>query len=270
MVNLAGDSHHITQKRDQLVAQIKAILEQLRPHGIILDKDSRKRTLRPCRAAEAHTQRVHDLAVKHGVSLRNISLDGTAADIELAKQFQPIEDELRTVLTLAEDTGTQAGSEAWYGVFIVDGGAEPRVRSRDRIRDRLHGHRAAAEERRPRCERAGARVLTAGWPPLRRDSAPGHSGGGGRDGLGGGGVRAWRSTDDSVLGADEEWDAGAGSRREHADANGALGGQWTSTRCHPPVSCGSDCLCGSNARAGTGYMEYGRDLLTGIWNMAVV
>jgi hypothetical protein len=77
--------------------------------------------------------RVHDLAVKHGVSLKNISLDGMAADIELAKQFQPIEDELRTALTLAEDTGTQAGSEAWeaflayYGVLSSMAERDPEV-----------------------------------------------------------------------------------------------------------------------------------------------
>ncbi len=133
MANLVGDSPLTSQKRDKLVAQLKDILEQLRPHGIILDKDSRKRTLRPRKGAEAHMQRVHDLAVKHGVSLKNISLDGMAADIELAKQFQPIEDELRTVLTLAEDTGTQAGSEAWeaflayYGVLSSMAERDPEV-----------------------------------------------------------------------------------------------------------------------------------------------
>ncbi|MBK9259399.1 MAG: hypothetical protein IPM54_06130 [Polyangiaceae bacterium] len=41
----------------------------------------------------------------------------------LASQYQPIEDELRVALQIAEDTGTQAGSEAWeaflayYGVL---------------------------------------------------------------------------------------------------------------------------------------------------------
>ena len=123
MANLVGDKPLTPQKRDKLIAQLKDILEQLRPHGIILDKDSRKRTLRPRKGAEPHMQRVHDLAIKHGVSLKNISLDGMAADLELAKQFQPIEDELRTVLTFAEDTGTQAASEGWeaflgyYGVL---------------------------------------------------------------------------------------------------------------------------------------------------------
>jgi hypothetical protein len=98
-------------------------MELLRPHGTVLQKDDRKRTLRPRRGAEGHMQRVHDLAVKYNVSLKNLSLEGMAADLELATQFQPIEDELRTVLTFAEDTGTQAVSEAWevflgyYGVL---------------------------------------------------------------------------------------------------------------------------------------------------------
>jgi hypothetical protein len=123
MANLVGEKPLTPQKREKLVVQLKEILEQLRPHGIMLNKDSRKRTLRPRKGAEQYMQRVHDLAVKHGVSLKNISLDGMAADLELAKQFQAIEDEARTVLTFAEDTGTQAGSEGWeaflayYGVL---------------------------------------------------------------------------------------------------------------------------------------------------------
>jgi hypothetical protein len=123
MANLVGDKPLTQAKRDKLVAQLKDILEQLRPHGTRLNKDSRKRTLRQRKGAEPHMQRVHDLAVKHGVSLKSISLDGMAADLELAKQFQAIEDEARTVLTFAEDTGIQADSEAWeaflayYGVL---------------------------------------------------------------------------------------------------------------------------------------------------------
>jgi hypothetical protein len=68
-------------------------------------------------------ERVHDLAVKHGVKLKDHPLDGMADDLELAKRFDPFEDEFRRGLTLAEDTGTQAGSEAWeaflasYGVL---------------------------------------------------------------------------------------------------------------------------------------------------------
>lgn len=68
-------------------------------------------------------QRVHDLAARHGVSLKSIPLDGMANDLALAKQLQPFEDEFRVGLQLVEDTGTQAASEAWeaflayYGVL---------------------------------------------------------------------------------------------------------------------------------------------------------
>jgi len=121
MANLVGDKPLTQQKRDRLVAQLKDILEQLRPHGTRLNKDSRKRTLRQRKGAEPHMQRVHDLAVKHGVSLESISLDGMAADLELAKQFQAIEDEARTVLTFAEDTGIQADSGAWEAFLAYCG-----------------------------------------------------------------------------------------------------------------------------------------------------
>jgi len=66
---------------------------------------------------------VGDLATKHGVALPNIPLAGLSSDLQLANQLHPIEDELRVALQIAEDTGAQAGSEAWeaflayYGVL---------------------------------------------------------------------------------------------------------------------------------------------------------
>jgi hypothetical protein len=123
MDNKVGDKLLTPQKAAQLLKQVKDLVEQLKPYGITLTTDERRRTLRPRKGAEPHMQRVHDLATKHAVSLKNIPLDGMASDLALAKQFQPFEDELRTGLQLVEDTGTQAGSEAWeaflayYGVL---------------------------------------------------------------------------------------------------------------------------------------------------------
>ncbi|MEO7327122.1 MAG: hypothetical protein ABI193_01000 [Minicystis sp.] len=123
MDNKVGDKLLSPQKASQLLQKIKDLVEELRPYGITLTTDERKRTLRPRKGSEPHMQRVHDLAVKHGVSLKNIPLDGMANDLALSKQFQPFEDELRTGFQLAEDTGMQAGSEAWeaflahYGVL---------------------------------------------------------------------------------------------------------------------------------------------------------
>lgn len=123
MDNKVGDKQLTPQKAVQLLKQLTDIIEQLRPYGITLTTDERKRTLRPRRGAEPYMQRVHDLAVKHGVSLKSIPLEGMANDLTLVKQFQPFEDDLRTGLQLAEDSGMQAGSEAWeaflayYGVL---------------------------------------------------------------------------------------------------------------------------------------------------------
>jgi len=123
MIDKVGDELLTTQKAAALLKQVKEILEQLKPYGITLTTDDRKRTLRPRKGAEKHIQRVHELATKHEVSLKNIPLAGMADDLALATQFQPFENELRTGLQFAEDTGTQAGSEAWeaflayYGVL---------------------------------------------------------------------------------------------------------------------------------------------------------
>ena len=133
MDNKVGDKLLTPQKMAQLLKQAKDLVEQLKPYGITLTTDARKRTLRPRKGAEPHMQRVHDLATKHGVSLKNIPLDGMANDLALSKQFQPFEDELRAGLQLAEDTGTQAGSEAWeaflayYGVLSSMAGRSPEL-----------------------------------------------------------------------------------------------------------------------------------------------
>ncbi len=123
MDNKVGNKPLTTQEQDQLLTQLKAIVVKLREHGITLTTDDRKRVLRPRRGAETHMQRVLELAKKYNLSLPNIPLAGMDADLAVARQFQPIEDELRAGLQLAEDTGMQADSEAWeaflayYGVL---------------------------------------------------------------------------------------------------------------------------------------------------------
>lgn len=123
MENRVGDKQLTDQKRTQILKVLKDAIVQLKPYGVTLTIDERKRTLRPRRGGETHMQRVHDLAKKHGVSLKDIPLDGMADDLALAKQFQSFEDEFRVGLQFAEDTGAQAESEAWeaflayYGVL---------------------------------------------------------------------------------------------------------------------------------------------------------
>jgi hypothetical protein len=133
MENKVGDTLLTAQKRDKLLGQLNDVLEQLRPYGIMLESTSRGRKLRQRKGAEPHMQRVHDLAVKHEVTLKNISLVGMANDLTLAKQFQAIEDAYRTGLTFSEDTGMQADSEAWdaflayYGVLSSMADRDPEL-----------------------------------------------------------------------------------------------------------------------------------------------
>ncbi|MBK9259402.1 MAG: hypothetical protein IPM54_06145 [Polyangiaceae bacterium] len=123
MENKVGDKPPSAEEAADLLAKAKDLATKLKVHGITLTVDDRKRTLRPRRGADVHVQRVVELAAKYGVALPNIPLAGMSNDLLLARQYQPIEDELRVALQIAEDTGTQAGSEAWeaflayYGVL---------------------------------------------------------------------------------------------------------------------------------------------------------
>ncbi|MDI1449737.1 hypothetical protein [Polyangium sp. 6x1] len=131
MDNKVGDHLLTTDEHSQLLEQLKSIVEKLKAHGITLSVDERKRALRQRRGAEPHIQRIIEIAKKHNVSLKTIPLTGLENDLALAKQLQPIEEELRVALQLAEDTGMQAGSEAWeaflayYGVLSSMGERMP-------------------------------------------------------------------------------------------------------------------------------------------------
>ena len=135
MDNKVGDKLLSPEELAQLLDQLKSSVEKLRAFGITLTVDERKRTLKQRRGAEPHIQRVIDLAKKHNVSLKNIPLASLENDLGLTKQLQPIEDELRVALQLAEDTGNQAGSEAWeaflayYGVLSSMGERMPDLAS---------------------------------------------------------------------------------------------------------------------------------------------
>ena len=121
MDNKVGDNALTAQEVAELLAQAKAITAKLKAHGIVLTTDDRKRLLRARRGASEHIQRVVDLATKHNVSLPNVPLAGIANDLLLAQQLGPIEEELRVALQIAEDTGSQAGSEAWEGFLAYYG-----------------------------------------------------------------------------------------------------------------------------------------------------
>ncbi len=121
MDNKVGDNALTAQEVAELLTQARAITAKLKAHGIVLTTDDRKRLLRARRGANEHIQRVVDLATKHGVSLPNVPLAGIANDLQLEQQLQPIEEELRVALQVAEDAGAQASSESWEGFLAYYG-----------------------------------------------------------------------------------------------------------------------------------------------------
>jgi hypothetical protein len=123
MQNKVGDNAPSAKVMAGLVEQLAAIVEQMKSFGITLPKDDRKRLLHARRDADPMVQRVHDLAVKHGVTIKDIPLDGMQNDKALRARLHPLADLFRAGLTLAEDTEGQAESEMWeaflayYGVL---------------------------------------------------------------------------------------------------------------------------------------------------------
>jgi hypothetical protein len=123
MENKVGDKRMTAQKAASIQSQLQSILTALKPYGITLTTDARRRLLHGRRGAEAHVARVQELAARHKLSIKGIPLEGLQDDLDLSKQFVVFEHDLRAALQLVEDTGLQADAEAWeaflayYGVL---------------------------------------------------------------------------------------------------------------------------------------------------------
>jgi hypothetical protein len=123
MDNKVGDNMPSAKAFAALLQQLKDVVEQLKKFGITLSGDERKRLLHARREADPMVKRVHDLAVKYNIAIPKIPLQGMTNDMLLREHMQPIVDELRAGLTVAEDTEGEAESEMWeaflayYGVL---------------------------------------------------------------------------------------------------------------------------------------------------------
>ena len=131
MDHKVGDNVPSEKTRVRLLEQLAQIVAEIRKFGLTLDADSRTRLLHERRGAAPQVQRVHDLAIKHGVSLKHIPLAGMVADQALKSALDPFIAEFRAGLVLVEDTAGQAEHEAWeaflayYGVLSSMAGRDP-------------------------------------------------------------------------------------------------------------------------------------------------
>jgi hypothetical protein len=114
--NKVGDKLLPDAKALKLLKTLLETIDELRNVGITLKVGTKLSY--PRKGAAAHMQTVHDLAIKHGLTVKNAPLEGMQRDIALSKQIQPFANALRAGLKLAEDTMAQADSESW-GAFLA-------------------------------------------------------------------------------------------------------------------------------------------------------
>ena len=157
MKNRVGDNAPTAEVMSQLVSQLAAIVAQLQTFGIVLSPEERKRLLHARRDADPMVQRVNDLAVKHGVTLKDIPLQGMMNDQALRARLHPLADLFRAGLAVAEDTEGQAESEMWeaflahYGVLAKMAEQDPvlAVELQPVVEFMAHGKRRAPRAEAP-------------------------------------------------------------------------------------------------------------------------
>ena len=114
--NKVGDKLLTAQRAVSLLKELLDVIEELRAVGVIAKPGTK--LAYPRKGATEHMQTVHDLAIKHGLAVKNAPLAGMLRDIALSKQVRPFANAFRAGLKLAEDTGNQADSESW-GAFLA-------------------------------------------------------------------------------------------------------------------------------------------------------
>ena len=107
----------------KLLDKLRNVVATFRTYGITLSKDERRVLLHARIGAEPHIARIRDVAVKHGLSIPDVPLQGMMNDLELFTLLRPFQDAFAAALALVDDTAAQAESEAWeaflayYGVL---------------------------------------------------------------------------------------------------------------------------------------------------------
>lgn len=114
--NKVGDKLLSPAKALTSLKALLGLIDVIREVGVALKAGTK--LVYPRKGAAEHMQTVHDLALKHGLVVKNAPLDGMQRDIALSKQMLPFINAFRAGLKLAEDTKAQADSEAW-GAFLA-------------------------------------------------------------------------------------------------------------------------------------------------------
>ena len=76
----------------KLLDKLRNVVATFRTYGITLSKDERRVLLHARLGAEPHIARIRDVAVKHGLSIPDVPLQGMMNDLELFTLLRPFQD----------------------------------------------------------------------------------------------------------------------------------------------------------------------------------
>jgi hypothetical protein len=113
MDNKVGETLPTSAKTQAWTTQIKALRAEMGKYTIKLSPDERRHLAQIRTGGELIVIVVGDLAVKYGISLPDMPVDGMFDDMTLAQRLGPLCSELSLLLSQVEDTIAQARSEAW-------------------------------------------------------------------------------------------------------------------------------------------------------------
>lgn len=130
MENKVGDNVPAQKKLDELLAKTRAVVEELQAFCITLQKDERPYTIKPHKGADVLAAKVHDLALRYEISVKNVPVEGMKNDLRLTQQLQPFEAVFALGTQLIADTTLQANSE-YYTAFLALYGALSKAAEHD-------------------------------------------------------------------------------------------------------------------------------------------
>ena len=113
MDNKVGEYLPTSAKTQTWTTQLKSLRAEMGKYTIKLSPDERKHLAQIRTGGESIVTLVSDLAVKYGIHLPDMPVDGMRDDLVLAQRLGPLYSELSLLLSQVEDTIAQARSEAW-------------------------------------------------------------------------------------------------------------------------------------------------------------
>ena len=122
MDNKVGDNIPSHKKLEDLLGQLRSVVQELQKFCITLHADERKMALKPHDGAEKLAKETHDLAKRYEINVKNVPLEGMMNDLRLSEAIQPFAKELALGAQLSADTKLQANSE-YYTAFLAYYGA---------------------------------------------------------------------------------------------------------------------------------------------------